>query len=70
VALVSSVEVLAAAVLARVAQLEALIHIDVAVGSFESFLTRAFVRVLHRGALGSISAGLVSAVVLLCTVVT
>jgi len=70
VALVSTIEVLAATMLARIAQLEALVHVDVAVRSLEPFLTGALVCVAHGGALGSISAGLVGTVVLFSAVVS
>lgn len=69
VALVSSVEVLTAPMLARVTQLETLVHIDVTVRPLEPFLTRALVGVAHRGALSPIPAGMVSTVVFLCAVV-
>lgn len=47
VALVSTVEILAASVLARVGLLKALIHVDVTVGALKAFLARAFVCILH-----------------------
>jgi len=56
--------------LTRIAQLETLVHIDIAVWSLEPFLAGALVGVAHGGALGSISAGLVSTVVLLGAVVS
>jgi len=70
VALVSTIEVLTATMLTRIAQLKALVHIDIAVWSLEPFLTGALVGVAHRCALCSISAGLVSTVVLFSAVVT
>jgi len=56
--------------LTRIAQLEALIDINIAVWSLESSFTFALISIAQRGALGSISAGLVSTVVLLLTVMS
>ena len=63
--LVSSVSVLAPAMLARVGVVVALVHVDVAVWSLEARLAGAPVVVAEGGAGCSVPAGLVTAVVLL-----
>ena len=63
--LVSSVSVLAPAMLARVGVVVALVHVDVAVWSLEARLAGAPVVVAEGGAGGAVPAGLVTAVVLL-----
>ena len=63
--LVATVGVLTSPVLAGVAVVVALVHVEVAVGSLEAGLAGAAVVVAQRGALGSVPTGLISTVVLL-----
>ena len=63
--LVATVGVLTSPVLAGVAVVVALVHVEVAVGSLEAGLAGAAVVVAQRGALASVPAGVVSTVVLL-----
>ena len=56
--------------LTGIRKLKTLIHINIAIGPFESFLTLALVCITNRGTLGSIPAWLVCTIILFCTMLS